>query len=1491
VPGVAFVDLLLHAAHHIGCNQIDELTHHIFLAVPDHGALQLRVLIEAADDADRHSFSVYSRSENAPADNVWTLHATGALTAQEQNPPQTDVLLTGGAWPPATAEPVDREWFYSWITDAGLGYGPLFRSLRAAWQDGDTIWTEVSLPSDADPGTYGIHPGLLDSAIQPAPLVTAQDAANNSVRIPFAWNGVTLHATGASSLRVRLTRTGPDTASVAIADSAGAPVLTVDALDLREVAPEQLATARAADTGELYGVSWAPLSTPERVAPAAINGTWAESAGPDSEHLISAPPVQDVPLEAVGQDSDGRRVRVTWCVSRDGADPVAATHALTQHVLRLAQSVIADEEADSRLVILTRRAASTGGDEERVDMPAASAWGLIRSVQAEHPDRFALIDLDDSETSLQALPAAVATGQPQLAIRDGQFLAPRLTRADAPAPAAGAPSPFDPDKTVLITGGTGALGALLAHHLVSAHGAKHLLLTSRRGPRAQGSHLAGLTALGASVTIAACDATDRAALESLLASLPQEHPLGTVIHCAGVLDDGITTALTPQRLGDVLRPKTDAAWNLHQLTRGADLDAFVLFSSAVGTVGAPGQANYAAANAFLDALAHHRRAQGLPAHSLAWGLWEHAAGGMAGTLDEQNRARMSRNGLLPLTPGHGLAHFDTALSTSHPVLIPAKLDLATLRMHAPTHTPMFQGLVRAPRRTSTRAAQDSNTLRQSLAGHPEPEQQRILLTFLRGHIATVLGHSSPETVNPNTPFKDLGFDSLSSVDLRNALNKASGMRLPSTLLFDYPTPTVLAAHLRATLAETAAAAPKPRAPRGTTAATNEPIAVVGMACRFPGGANTPDALWDLVMEGRDAVGAFPEDRGWDLDNLFDPVPGAPGKTYTREGGFLYDAAEFDPEFFGISPREAAAMDPQQRVLLETAWEAIQRARVSPERLRGSDTGVFVGAIAQEYGPRLHEGDEGLSGYLLTGNGVSIASGRLAYTFGLEGPAVTVDTACSSSLVAMHQAAHALRSGECSLALAGGVTIMSTPGMFVEFGRQRGLAPDGRCKSFSAAADGVAWAEGAGMVLLERLSDAQANGHTVLAVIRGTAINQDGASNGLTAPNGPSQQRVIHAALANAGLAPDDIDAVEAHGTGTTLGDPIEAQALLATYGQHRPEDQPLWLGSLKSNIGHTQAAAGIGGVIKMIQAMRHATLPRTLHADEPSPHIDWDSGNVQLLTQPRPWPSTGDRPRRAAISSFGISGTNGHLILEQAPAGEAPGAHTESALRAGPLPWFLSARTEEALREQVQRLLDHVAAHPDLRPVDIASSLAASGTTAFEHHAVAVGSTRDELVASLRAGEYQQAPQEAGKVAFLFTGQGAQRAGMGRALYDTYPAFQTAFDQACTALDTHLNAQHALKDVVFADDPTLLNQTRYTQAALFALETALYRLVESFGITPDYLTGHSIGELTAAHIAGILTLDHTAQLVAARGTLMQDLPPTGAMISLRAPEHDVLPLL
>jgi acyl transferase domain-containing protein/NADPH:quinone reductase-like Zn-dependent oxidoreductase/acyl carrier protein len=1039
------------------------------------------------------------------------------------------------------------------------------------------------------------------------------------------------------------------------------------------------------------------------------------------------------------------------------------------------------------------------------------------------------------------------------------------------------PVPPGPDGTVVVTGAMGTLGSALVRHLVVVHGVRRLLLLSRRGPAAEGvgGLVEELRGLGAWVEVRACDVADRESLRSVLDGVV----VGGVVHAAGVLRDGVVGSLGVDELREVLAAKVAGAWNLHELTQDQDLSMFVLFSAVAATVGGAGQGAYAAGNAFLDGLARARVGAGLPGLSLGWGLWEEASG-MTGGMSEVDRARVSRAGVRALSTEDGLRLFDRALAGFDGAVLAAAWH-SDPAIEVP---PVLRTLLGAParRRVAARQTGGRQGLADRLAALPEEQQLARLAELVREQAALVLGHGSAEDIPADQAFKELGFDSLTAIELRNRLAPETGRRLSATLVFDHPTPAALAAHLRDLLL--GSSPEKVPAPVTRAAVTGDDIAIVSMACRFPGGVASPDDLWRLVDSGGDAISDFPDDRGWDVDGLYDPEGERPRSSRTRSGGFLHDAAEFDAGFFGISPREAVAMDPQQRLLLETSWETIERAGIRRDVLRNSQTGVYVGMSYNDYDSRLNELDD-MEGHRATGNTASVASGRLAYVLGLEGPALTVDTACSSSLVAIHLAAQALRRNECSLALAGGVTVMSSPAMFIEFSRQGALSPDGRSKAYAEAANGFGSAEGVGVLLLERLSVARAQGHPVLAVLRGSAVNQDGASNGLTAPNGPSQERVIAGALGDAGLSASDVDVVEGHGTGTRLGDPIEAQALLATYGRSRPGGaSPLLLGSVKSNIGHTQSAAGVAGVIKMVMAMRAGVVPATLHVDRVSSHVDWSSGGVRVVTEKVAWPESG-RPRRAGVSSFGISGTNAHVIVEHVPEPEPVDAEEDGAA----LPFVVSARSAGALREQAARLGEHIRSHPALPLADLAASLV-NNRSRFEYRAAVVAKGRDELLTGLEDIRAQTAApaSAAAHLAMVFSGQGSQRAGMGRDLYERYPVFAEAFDAARAAVEEATTALGLPEvDVAAAITAGELDTTGAAQPAIFTVEVALFRLLESWGVRPDVVAGHSVGELAAVHVAGVFGLKEAAALVAARAGLMQALPGGGAMLAVQASEDAV----
>ncbi|MFJ2443922.1 SDR family NAD(P)-dependent oxidoreductase [Streptomyces sp. NPDC087658] len=1802
VPGTALLDLVTDVADQVGCGRVDELMFESPVVLPEQGDLQLQVVVSGTEPA--RTVRVFSRRDGAAE---WVRNASGTVSAATGTP--AGIQEWAVSWPPADAVPVDFSTAYDQLAEIGYAYGPAFRAVRGVWRRDEVLYAEIALPEGVTTEGYGLHPVLLDAALHPYVLGTGPDR----LRLPFAFQDVTLTATGATALRVRLTPDGADSLAIEAADATGAPVLSVGGLRVRAVPAAFLAGPAATDS-HLYRMGWEELP-----AATADTATWA---------TVGAP-LPGLTHHADLDEVDGAPGAV---ILRCPAGPVAE---VVEKALSAVQRWLAGEAFDGARLTLVTSGAVTAGPAESADPAQAAVWGLVRTAQAEHPDRFQLVDIDGTARSVDALPGAVATGEPQIAVREGTLRVPRLARAAgdgsltppktpgwrlestgggsldglalvpyeeglrpleahevrlsvratgvnfrdvvvalgmvdsrtglgweasgvvlevgpevvglapgdrvmglvygsygplavadgrllAPVPegwsfaraasvplvyltayyglvelgglragesvlihaatggvgmaavqlaqhlgaevygtaspakwdtlraqgldeahiassrdldfehrfmdATGGrgvdvvldslagefvdaslrtlttdgrfiemgktdirdpeevaarypgvayhffdlpelapellgtmlakvlrlfgegvltplpvtvwdvrrapeafrhlsqakhigklvltvPRPLDPEGTVLITGATGTLGRLVARHLLTEHGARHLLLTGRRGIAADGMPelTTELEALGATVTVAACDVSNRQAVATLLADIPGTRPLTAVIHAAGVLDDGIIEQLTPERLATVLRPKTDAALVLDELTADADLTHFVLFSSIAGIIGNAGQANYSAANAALDALAVQRRAAGLPAVAVAWGLWAPESA-MTADLSAADLARLAAAGTVPLAADDGLALLDAALRGAEPAVVASHWELGALRTRAARGDALpapLRGLVRTQRRTANTAAAVSGAgggLAARLAGLDADAARRTVLDVVCADVGAALGYGPGTAVDVERSFSELGFDSLTSVELRNRLSGSTGLRLATTVVFDFPTPRGLAGHVLDRLAgEVATAGPVAAAPV-VAADDDDLVAIVGMGCRYPGGAGSPEELWRLVAEGVDAFGEFPTDRGWDLEALFGGE--GSGTSSVRRGGFLDAIDEFDAGFFGISPREALAMDPQQRLLLETSWETIERAGLDPSVLRGSSTGVFVGVFASDYGPRLDQPFGGTDGHLMTGTQSSVASGRISYALGFTGPAITVDTACSSSLVTLHLAAQALNRGECSLALAGGATLMSRPGAFVEFSRQNGLASDGRCKPFSAAADGTGWGEGVGMLLLERLSDARRGGHPVLAIVRGSAVNQDGASNGLTAPNGPAQERVIRQALSVAGLTSAGVDAVEAHGTGTALGDPLEAGALLAAYGQDRPAERPLWIGAVKSNIGHTQAAAGVAGIIKMVKAMEHGVLPAIVNLDKPSPNVDWASGAVRPLAEARPWPEV-DRPRRAAVSSFGISGTNAHVILEQPPAADDAPRPEDGRPQPPALAWVLSGRGDAALAGQAARLrsaltgggevTDAAPAPASLTTAVLAdTALSLTGRTVFDRRAVVIGTGPEPLLTGL-AALADGAGDTAGVVTgtagrsrdrsvFVFPGQGAQWVGMGVELLDASPDFAVAVAACETALAPYVD--WSLTEVLrAAPEAGWLDRVDVVQPVSFAVMVALARVWEAAGVTPSAVIGHSQGEIAAAHIAGVLSLDQAAAVVALRSRALTALAGRGGMVSVPLPESEVAPLL
>lgn len=1152
-------------------------------------------------------------------------------------------------------------------------------------------------------------------------------------------------------------------------------------------------------------------------------------------------------------------------------------------------------------------------------------WGFGRAAALEHPQLWGgLVDLSegDADEWSRLIEHLVATSpgslakEDQIALRDHEVYVPRLIRRAAQSN----PTPLKlrDDATYLVTGGLGAVGLEIAGYL-AAHGARHLVLTSRRSPSdAVQRRLDALSGdSGCEFRVVTADVANPHDVARLLATVDSElPPLAGVVHAAGEMGTTPLHDLEDTELERVFNGKVWGAWHLSEATADLKLDFFLSTSSIASVWGSFGQTAYAAANAFLDGLAWRLREQGIAGVSVNFGPW------LAGMADENARAALDKRGVRTLPPADALAGMADVIAASGANVsatgslsangsasatgsangVVARIDWARfLPIYQQTGRRAFLAELEreVPDSVPTGTSSGPTRLVEQLTAAPVQRRKKMIVEHLRELVAEVTKIDAAE-IREEAGFFDLGMDSLMAVEMRRRVEHAVGKQLPATLAMDHPRLVDVADYLLDEVLGLSAPAPAAAARAASAASSgspaDEPIAIISVACRFPGSPD-PDAYWDLLSGAVDAIREIPDDR-FDIDEFYDPDPETPGKIYSRNGGYLEGIDGFDPEFFGISPREAVWMDPQQRLMLEIVWEGLERAGYSPAALRGSQSGIFVGVAANEYSHLLSaDSVDSIEAHFITGNALNAIAGRVAFALGLEGPAVAVDTACSSSLVAVHQACQALHSGDCDLALAGGVNVLLSPASIVAASRARMLSPDGRCKTFDAAADGYVRSEGCGILVLKRLSDAVRDGDQIRAVIRGTAVNQDGASSGLTVPNGGAQQRLISAALNRAGLSGAEVDYLEAHGTGTALGDPIEVQAAAAVYGAGRDEDRPLLLGSVKTNIGHLESAAGVAGLIKVVLSLQHEVLPQNLHFQTPSPHIPWDSLPVRVVDQPIPWHADG-RPRRAGVSSFGFTGTNAHVLIEEAPA---LSGSADAADDAGPAPQSdasdesfnvlpLSARSPQALMGLAQRYADWLDAHPEVDITDVCFT-AAVGRSHFEHRAAvvvdSVRSARDELVElaenRVRPGVVRGECGDPPTTAWLFTGQGSQYLGMARELFDAEPVFADTVRRCAEAIDGML--PRPLLDVLLATDresADTLRHTSFAQPALFAVEMGLARLWQSWGIEPDVVLGHSVGQYAAACVAEVFSLEDGARLIAERGRLFGSLPAGGRMVAVFA---------
>ncbi|MFY1828321.1 SDR family NAD(P)-dependent oxidoreductase [Myxococcus fulvus] len=1507
VAGASMVGMLLEAARALwgaeGCRVQDVL----FLSpivMEDSEERVFQLAIAAGGD-----FRLSTRPASDDAESPrWTLHATGRLERSGEAPTAVEPL----AGLEARVEPLPSiERFYEGIDRQGLVLGRQFRWLEAVSRGEREALGRLRLPEVGDGAEdYRLHPGLIDSCFQVLGAVSGFSSIEGLAFVPIGIDRFVLHGAQRPRLCHLVLRSGTgavdeaSTVDLRLLDEAGVVVAEVHGLTIRR-APRDTVLRR--DTGAaplLLQVEWQPRPL-AALASASESTSWCLLAdrGGFAEALARQLELRGARVEVLSSDmdderrllerldalGDAARTRV-GVVDLRALDTAAPLEGVERGVGLVKLLATRGGGTSPRLVLVTRGAQATGAEAGSIAVEQSPLWGVGHVVALEHPElRCARIDLDPSGAAEDAALLAQELTRSQhdedrVAFRASRRLVARLTRARLPRTLR--PLPLAADATYLITGGLGGLGLEVARWMVD-RGARHLVLVGRRAPEplAQ-ARVDALRAAGADVTVRHADVSSREEVARVLAecraSMP---PLRGVVHAAGVLDDGLLVLQDAARRANVLAPKIQGALHLHLETVESRLDFFVLFSSVSAVFGTTGQASYAAANAFLDALAHHRRANGLTATSINWGPW--AEVGMAARLSADASKSWSGFGLGMLAPAAALVSLEGILGADLTQAVVVAADGRATKEGLP---PFFEVL--APRRVEpARAAAPSAVF----AGASPREARARLLSLLQAQAADVLGLSSSSPIDPRRPLQELGLDSLMALQLRNALSAALGRSLPVTLLFDHPSLEQLLDFLGRELpsADAVASEPAPRAVKARRAAADgaEPIAVVGMSCRLPGGVRSPEDYWRLLADGVNAVREVPASR-WALDDWYDADPEVPGKTYSRHGGFIDDIDAFDASFFGISGAEARSMDPQQRMLLELSWEALERAGMAVERLKGTPTGVFLGICLSDYALlELNAADaRGINAYSGSGGVLSVAAGRIAYALGLEGPTFAVDTACSSSLVATHLACQSLREGECDVALVGGSNLLLSPRMTVYFSKLKALSPDGACKAFDSSANGYVRGEGAGVVVLKRLSEALAEADPVLAVIRGTAVNQDGRSNGLTAPSRPAQERVIESALRQGGVAPLDVGYVEAHGTGTSLGDPIEVQALAAVLGRGRPASSPLGIGSVKTNLGHLEGAAGIASLIKAILALRQGELPRSLHFKEPSPHIPWAELPVEVISEHRAWRVPDGARRIAGVSSFGFSGTNAHVIIEEAPKRE-PRAEAPASVERPEL-LVLSARSAESLREAAGRLSATLTGDDGAAWRDLCYSTSCRRSH-HEHRLAVVARSRssaaEAMDAFLRGLSHPDVasgyalPGAAPRVVFLFTGQGGQWSGAGRALLEEEPVFREAL-RSVDAVLMKLAGWSVIEEL--QREQPRFELAHISQPAHFALQAALVALLRSWGLEPDAVLGSSIGEVAAAHAAGVLSVEDAMRITLERSRILAAIAGTGAMSAVELSEAE-----